>query len=110
VNPQQVYTILKQGQVNRHVGATDMNERSSRSHTILRIIVESRERIDGCRNEDEMDGAVKAATLSLVDLAGSERVSQTNAQGMRLKEGGHINKSLLTLGNCINKLVNQRYC
>jgi hypothetical protein len=41
---------------------------------------------------------------NLVDLAGSERIAKTGAGGVRLKEGGHINKSLMTLGNVINKL------
>lgn len=41
---------------------------------------------------------------SFVDLAGSERASQTNAAGTRLKEGSHINRSLLTLGTVIRKL------
>lgn len=41
---------------------------------------------------------------NLVDLAGSERISKTGAEGVRLKEGAHINKSLTTLGIVINKL------
>lgn len=46
-----------------------------------------------------------AVTLqNLVDLAGSERASQTNADGVRLKEGSHINRSLLTLTTVIRKL------
>ncbi len=44
------------------------------------------------------------STLTLVDLAGSERVSKTGAEGLRMKEGASINKSLLTLGTVINKL------
>lgn len=39
-----------------------------------------------------------------MDLAGSERIAKTGAGGVRLKEGGHINKSLMCLGNVINKL------
>ena len=49
-------------------------------------------------------GVVRVSTLNLVDLAGSERVGHTGAEGIRLKEGGHINKSLLTLGTVISKL------
>lgn len=49
-------------------------------------------------------GAVKVSSLNLVDLAGSERTAHTGAEGVRLKEGGHINKSLLTLGTVIAKL------
>ncbi|KAK1361991.1 hypothetical protein POM88_046465 [Heracleum sosnowskyi] len=54
----------------------------------------------------ENSGRVRSflASLSLVDLAGSERASQTNADGTRLKEGSHINRSLLTLTTVIRKL------
>ena len=45
--------------------------------------------------------AVLVATLNLVDLAGSERVLKTGAEGMRMKEGAHINKSLMTLGRAL---------
>ncbi|KAF9600427.1 hypothetical protein IFM89_009342, partial [Coptis chinensis] len=38
------------------------------------------------------------------DLAGSERAAKTSAEGVRLKEGSHINKSLMTLGTVIKKL------
>lgn len=41
---------------------------------------------------------------NLVDLAGSERAAKTGAEGVRLKEGSHINKSLMTLGTVIKKL------
>ena len=49
-------------------------------------------------------GAVWVSTLTMVDLAGSERVAKTGAEGLRMKEGTSINKSLLTLGTVINKL------
>ncbi|KAK4526392.1 hypothetical protein GAYE_SCF23G4306 [Galdieria yellowstonensis] len=99
--PETVLEIMKKGENNRTIGSTNMNERSSRSHTIFTVFIESRE-----KNRDiESDGlSVRASTLTLVDLAGSERVSQTGAEGSRLKEGMHINKSLLTLGTVINKL------
>ena len=42
--------------------------------------------------------------MNLVDLAGSERIKQTNAKGIRMKEGMCINKSLLCLGTVIRKL------
>jgi hypothetical protein len=41
---------------------------------------------------------------NFVDLAGSERASQTASAGMRLKEGSHINRSLLTLGKVVRQL------
>ncbi|XP_059220425.1 centromere-associated protein E [Stomoxys calcitrans] len=90
--------LLKQGSKERTVGETNMNERSSRSHAIFRITIESR-KMD--RSEDD---AIIQSVLNLVDLAGSERADQTGARGTRLKEGGHINKSLLFLSNVIKRL------
>ncbi|CAN8064739.1 unnamed protein product [Agarophyton chilense] len=104
-----VMRIISAGEHVRAVGETNMNDRSSRSHTIFTLKIESRETTSADAEEDALniqnDGvAIRASTLSLVDLAGSERASFTKAQGMRLVEGGHINKSLLTLGTVINKL------
>ena len=48
--------------------------------------------------------SVRIGVLTLVDLAGSERVAKTGAEGVRLKEGVNINKSLLTLGLVIKSL------
>eukprot|EP00890_Picochlorum_soloecismus_P005045 jgi/Picsp_1/5541/NSC_02900-R1_protein len=96
--PSQVMDLLSKGEEHRHVGETRMNKSSSRSHTIFRMVIESRS-----RNADD-DGAIRVSTLTLVDLAGSERVSKTGAEGQRMKEGAAINKSLLTLGTVINKL------
>lgn len=59
--------------------------------------------MDAVADEPEA-GAILVSTLTLVDLAGSERVAKTGAEGIRMKEGTAINKSLLTLGNVINKL------
>ncbi|KAH8298002.1 hypothetical protein KR018_004239 [Drosophila ironensis] len=88
---------LSMGNKERTTGETNMNERSSRSHAIFRIIIESRK--SDC-SED-----VIQSVLNLVDLAGSERADQTGATGARLKEGGHINKSLLFLSNVIKNLA-----
>ncbi len=108
-----VEQLMTAGEANRHVGVTNMNERSSRSHTIFRMVIESRERplsaLPGGGEACEAtlapsEGAVRVSTLNLVDLAGSERAGSTGAEGLRLKEGGHINKSLLALTNVITKL------
>eukprot|EP00178_Gracilaria_changii_P009086 TRINITY_DN268_c0_g1_i1.p2 TRINITY_DN268_c0_g1~~TRINITY_DN268_c0_g1_i1.p2 ORF type:complete len:1134 (-),score=265.78 TRINITY_DN268_c0_g1_i1:8939-12340(-) len=104
-----IMRIIAAGEEVRAVGETNMNDRSSRSHTIFTLKIESREITSADAEEDALsvqnEGvAIRASTLSLVDLAGSERASFTKAQGMRLVEGGHINKSLLTLGTVINKL------
>ena len=73
-----------------------MNERSSRSHTIFRITIESRETENDDAGDDYSesggDGAVRVSTLNLVDLAGSESVRHTGATGERQKEGGMINQ------------------
>ncbi|KAI8125882.1 hypothetical protein FF38_07584 [Lucilia cuprina] len=90
---------LNKGGKERTVGETNMNERSSRSHAIFRIIIESRK-----MDRTEEDDAVIQSVINLVDLAGSERADQTGARGTRLKEGGHINKSLLFLSNVIKRL------
>lgn len=59
----------------------------------------------------KFDAEMPSETLSkihLVDLAGSERADATGATGVRLKEGGNINKSLVTLGNVISALGQKR--
>ena len=48
---------------------------------------------------------IRVSQLNLVDLAGSERQKDTKTSGLRLKEAGSINKSLLTLGHVITALV-----
>ena len=70
------------------------------AHPCTEQVVESRSRGE----EAQEGGAVWVSTLTLVDLAGSERVAKTGAEGLRMKEGASINKSLLTLGTVINKL------
>ncbi|XP_050194004.1 LOW QUALITY PROTEIN: centromere-associated protein E [Myiozetetes cayanensis] len=102
VAPEQVMEWIRKGERNRHYGETKMNEHSSRSHTIFRMIIESRERSDPANAN--CDGAVMVSHLNLVDLAGSERASQTGAEGVRLKEGCNINRSLFILGQVIKKL------
>ncbi|XP_013360881.1 PREDICTED: centromere-associated protein E isoform X2 [Chinchilla lanigera] len=91
---------ITKGEKNRHYGITKMNERSSRSHTIFRMILESREKGE----PSNCDGSIKVSHLNLVDLAGSERAAQTGAEGVRLKEGCNINRSLFILGQVIKKL------
>ena len=107
--PDQVLDIIRRGERNRHVSATDYNERSSRSHTIFQFIIESRERIPG---SPAMTASrirpptvpVRISCLNLIDLAGSEKV---NSVVDRRIEGSYINKSLLTLGTVISKLAEE---
>ncbi|KAF8099837.1 hypothetical protein N665_0237s0088 [Sinapis alba] len=88
----------------RQIGETALNEVSSRSHQILRLTVESTAR-EYLANEKF---STLTATVNFVDLAGSERASQSLSAGTRLKEGGHINRSLLTLGTVIRKLSKEK--
>ncbi|XP_063985687.1 uncharacterized protein LOC135166895 [Diachasmimorpha longicaudata] len=92
-----ILRAMKRGQKNRRIGETHMNDKSSRSHTIFRIMITSVLRSDP-------DGVATVAQLNLIDLAGSERAKETGATGDRFKEGKHINLSLSTLGLVINQL------
>ncbi|XP_002739717.2 uncharacterized protein LOC100369687, partial [Saccoglossus kowalevskii] len=97
----QVMDLLRKGEGRRHIAGTNMNEHSSRSHTIFCIVIESREYDE---SNESNDTAVKVAHLNLVDLAGSERANETGAEGTRLQEACKINQSLFCLGQVINKL------
>ncbi|XP_047168850.1 kinesin-like protein KIN-7N [Vigna umbellata] len=103
-NAEQVLNLIKAGEVNRHFGETNMNVRSSRSHTIFRMVIESKGKDSNSSNDCSINDVVRVSVLNLVDLAGSERIAKTGADGVRLKEGKYINKSLMVLGNVINKL------
>lgn len=94
----EIFELLIYGNKNRTQEATGANETSSRSHAVLQIICEYKEKDAGVKAE------IKVGKLSLIDLAGSERASKTGNRGMRMIEGANINKSLLALGNCINML------
>ena len=99
--PEDFMAILKRGEASRSYASTEMNNESSRSHTIYRVTIES---IDVPEDGTPPVGGGKVAYLNLVDLAGSERQKSTKAEGKTLKEGSNINKSLLALGAVINKL------
>ncbi|KAH8510634.1 hypothetical protein H0E87_008250 [Populus deltoides] len=96
--------LLSVCEAQRRIGETSLNEKSSRSHQILRLTIESSAReFLGKENSTTL-----SATVNFVDLAGSERASQALSTGARLKEGCHINRSLLTLGTVIRKLSKGR--
>ncbi|KAF3963152.1 hypothetical protein CMV_012433 [Castanea mollissima] len=103
-NAEQVLKLIELGEVNRHFGETNMNVRSSRSHTIFRMVIESKGKDTNSSGDSSSVDAIRVSVLNLVDLAGSERIAKTGADGVRLKEGKYINKSLMVLGNVINKL------
>ena len=96
----QILQCMMEGDKNRQVGSTNMNERSSRSHSIFRITIESSNRNPETNNSD----GVRVSQLNLVDLAGSERATQTGATETRLREGCHTDTSLTALGIVIRKL------
>ncbi|KAK9941143.1 hypothetical protein M0R45_017769 [Rubus argutus] len=93
---QDVLELMKIGQRNRAVGATALNERSSRSHSVLTVHILGKELASG---------SILRGCLHLVDLAGSERVDKSEATGERLKEAQHINRSLSALGDVISALA-----
>ncbi|XP_034897264.1 kinesin-like protein KIN-4A [Populus alba] len=102
-------TCLEQGSLSRATGSTNMNNQSSRSHAIFTITLEQMRKLNpvfpGDSNpNDSMNEEYLCAKLHLVDLAGSERAKRTGSDGMRFKEGVHINKGLLALGNVISAL------
>ncbi|XP_047269814.1 kinesin-like protein KIN-14K isoform X3 [Capsicum annuum] len=91
-----VLDLMDTGLNNRAKGSTAMNDRSSRSHSILTIHVQGK---------DIKSGSLMHSSLHLVDLAGSERVDRSEVTGDRLKEAQHINKSLSALGDVISALA-----
>ncbi|KAL1749329.1 kinesin protein [Schizophyllum fasciatum] len=124
-----VTDVLKRGEANRRTASTDWNERSSRSHSVFRVVIESRERADDVDRESgrRTPGAsgrqtpglsgrrtpgpklqaiggrsVQTSVLSLIDLAGSEKATSDKE---RTREGKYINTSLLTLGSVIGTLA-----
>ncbi|KAL3429309.1 kinesin motor domain-containing protein [Aspergillus tetrazonus] len=104
-SPTQLLRVIARGDHARRTGSTQFNARSSRSHAVVQIVVESRERVPTGTTQDRRSGlapgGVRVSTLSLIDLAGSERAADDKE---RRTEGAHINKSLLTLGNIISRL------
>ncbi|KAI0013416.1 kinesin-domain-containing protein [Xylariaceae sp. FL0662B] len=105
-SPTQLLRVIARGDQARRTASTQFNARSSRSHAVVQIVVESRERMPGGTGGESKrsglpPGGVRVSTLSLIDLAGSEKAAESKE---RRTEGSHINKSLLTLGTVISKL------
>ena len=99
----QAMKLVNAGLMHREMGSHQMNETSSRSHTILHIDVYQTRRTEQTNRVEHIHGR-----LVLADLAGSERVRKTTSTGVRLEEAKHINASLSALGNVISSLANPR--
>jgi len=95
-SPEEVFESFDEANSNRHVAVTNMNEHSSRSHSVFLIHVKQ----ENVETQKKLHGK-----LYLVDLAGSEKVSKTGAEGAVLDEAKNINKSLSALGNVISALA-----
>ncbi|XP_029455100.1 kinesin-like protein KIF19 isoform X2 [Rhinatrema bivittatum] len=101
INAKEVMQLLMKGNKQRTQEPTAANKTSSRSHAVLQVTVRQKSRVKNILQE------VRVGRLFMIDLAGSERASQTQNRGQRMKEGAHINRSLLALGNCINALTDK---
>ncbi|KAH6590390.1 hypothetical protein BASA50_009365 [Batrachochytrium salamandrivorans] len=119
VTPLDYLETIEMGIKNRTVAETNMNEISSRSHSVLTLTIEQyqvhpssivvqSDNSNGNENRGASNGGNlgvrKRSKIHLIDLAGSERADLTGAVGTRLKEGSSINQSLSSLGNVINAL------
>lgn len=93
---QEVFEVMRRGGNARAVAATNMNQESSRSHSIFVVTI---------TQKNVETGSAKSGQLFLVDLAGSEKVGKTGASGQTLEEAKKINKSLSALGMVINSLT-----
>lgn len=93
---QEVYEVMRRGGTARATAATNMNQESSRSHSIFVITI---------TQKNVETSSAKSGQLFLVDLAGSEKVGKTGASGQTLEEAKKINKSLSALGMVINSLT-----
>ncbi|CAK9109631.1 unnamed protein product [Durusdinium trenchii] len=86
------------GVKNRTVASHQMNQASSRSHSVLTLTIER-------RSDHSVD---RVSKLTLVDLAGSERQAITGASGRTLQESVGINQSLFVLRKVIMCLAKRK--
>lgn len=98
-NSNDIAHYLEKGYKNRSIASTNMNEYSSRAHTIATIYL---------AQINTTEKSTMKSQINIVDLAGSERAAKTGAEGTRLEEGGKINRSLMHLGMVIRELAKQR--
>jgi len=96
-SPKDILELISQGESQRSTSKTEMNERSSRSHSVLTVTV----------TQKLQDASIRVGKLHMADLAGSERVHKSGLSGQTLQEAKKINQSLSSLGNCINALTDR---
>ncbi|EDW85365.1 uncharacterized protein Dwil_GK10551 [Drosophila willistoni] len=103
--------VFQMGQKRKRMGHTVLNAESSRSHSVFNIRLVQAPTDNQGENVIQDRQTITVSQLSLVDLAGSERSSRTKNTGVRLREAGNINNSLMTLRTCLEYLrENQQMC
>lgn len=96
--------VFQMGQKRKRMGHTVLNAESSRSHSVFNIRLVQAPTDSQGENVVQDKQNITVSQLSLVDLAGSERSSRTKNTGVRLREAGNINNSLMTLRTCLEYL------
>lgn len=101
---EELLSLVEMSSAARQTCTTEMNDKSSRSHTVLTILINQH-----CNNKLN---TICSSKFCLVDLAGSERVKKTGNTGKHFKESIHINTDLLAVGNVIRALSDRalNYC
>eukprot|EP00736_Rhodelphis_marinus_P012976 Rmarinus@m.13019 len=111
-NYDDILSVLEEGSMARSTGSTKMNTHSSRSHAVFTITMQQEEmNVDPSESTGDAGAGgptYKTSKFHLVDLAGSERAKRTQTEGQRLREGIHINRGLLALGNVISALTDDK--
>lgn len=107
--------LMKRGEKNRSIRSTSMNAKSSRSHTIFQLIVETINTSDKDATikvieyeiSNDRDTFKQRARINLCDLAGSEKINKSEVMaGGHFNELKNINLSLTTLGNKSKNNIN----
>ena len=99
--------LIAAGVSERTVAATQMNDESSRSHSVFQILIHETEKLSRPDRDPDEPPIVttRKSQINLVDLAGSERLKKSGAAGQQQKEAAGINLSLSTLKRIIDALV-----
>jgi len=95
---QDLEKYLQDGESNKRMAATEMNERSSRAHVVIIFRLRQKLTIEGC------EPVTISSTLCLADLGGAEQIKESKVKGQNVEEAIHINLGILALKNCITAL------